>query len=89
MASAHSHSFPNPRRNLDVPIRPVPRWTDSIEAFREYNGDDLAMMRIDDLRRDLMACDMAIILTAPRSHWWYFRRCAQIRALLASAKGAA
>lgn len=89
MASAHSHSFPSPRGNPEVPIRPVPRWTDSIEAFREYNGDDLAVMKIDDLRRDLMACDRAIILTAPRSHWWYFRRCAQIRALLASAKGAA
>ncbi len=70
-------------------LRTVPSPYRSFEEWREFHGHDLSVMSDDERRRDLHACDMAILASAPNAHWWYFRRCAQIRALLASAKGAA
>lgn len=70
-------------------LRAVPNPYRSYEEWREFHGHDLSAMTDDERRRDLLACDVAILATAPNAHWWLFRRCRQIRSSLPSRKGTA
>jgi len=69
-------------------LRTVPNPYRSYEEWQEFHGHDLSAMSDDERRRDLVACDMAILATAPNAHWWYFNRCQRIRSSLTSRKGA-
>jgi len=69
-------------------LRTVPNPYRSYEEWQEFHGHGLSAMSDDERRRDLLACDMAILATAPNAHWWYFNRCQRIRSSLTSRKGA-
>lgn len=70
-------------------LRTVPNPYRSFEEWQEFHGHDLSGMSDDERCRDLLACDMAILATAPNAHWWYFDRCQRIRSSLTSRKGVA
>ncbi len=78
-----------PVGRADARLRSVPNPYRSYEEWREFHGHDLSARSDEERRRDLLACDMAILATAPNAHWWYFNRCQQIRSSLALRKGAA